>query len=51
MKRAICPITKKVLDCKNCESIKDAKCPYWEFDQAVEYTIKFIRELIENEKI
>jgi hypothetical protein len=49
MRKAICPITKEPLDCKNCKAVKDDRCPYFKFDECIEYTLKFIRELLENE--
>ncbi|MFH1231115.1 MAG: hypothetical protein V1709_06415 [Planctomycetota bacterium] len=50
MKKAICPITKKVFDCQNCTAIKDEACVYWEFDECVDHTLKFLRELVEKEQ-
>ena len=49
MKKAICPITKDALDCKECKAIKNEKCPYFEFDKCIENALKFIRELVERE--
>ena len=49
MRKGICPITKKPLDCQNCTAIKNDKCPYFALDDAIEYTLKFLRELVENE--
>lgn len=50
MRKAICPITKKPMDCKACKVAKNDTCPYIEFDKVIEYTLKFVRELVENEK-
>jgi hypothetical protein len=49
MKKTICPITKDILDCKTCKAVKDDRCPYFQFDNCIEYTLKFIREVLENE--
>ena len=50
MKRGICPITKQPLDCQNCKAVVDDQCPYFELDNAIEYTLKFLRKLVEKEK-
>lgn len=49
MRKVICPITKKEFNCQNC-TIKDERCPYFEFDKCIDHTLKFIRELVDNEK-
>ena len=49
MRKAICPITKQTMECKDCKAVKDERCPYFQFDACIEYTLKFIRELLDAE--
>jgi hypothetical protein len=46
MKRAICEITGKEFDCKNCNAFKGEICPAWELDDAISKYTKEIREYI-----
>lgn len=51
MKKAICPITKKVFDCQLCKVIVDGeKCPYMLRDEQTERELKFLRKVVEGEK-
>ena len=50
MKRIICPVTKKVFDCKVCLAIADnEKCPYMLRDEQTEKELKFLRKIVERE--
>lgn len=50
MKRAVCPITKKVFDCHNCTAIIDGeKCRYMVRDEIAEQDFEFVRKIIERE--
>jgi hypothetical protein len=46
MKRAICEITGKEFDCKNCNAFKGDVCPVWVLDDAISKYTKEIRELV-----
>lgn len=48
MKKAICPITKKPMDCLKCK-IPNERCIIWDWDDLIQKTIIFLREVIENE--
>jgi len=51
MKKAICPITKKVFDCLKCRIIVDGeKCPYMLRDEQTDRELKFLRKIVEGEK-
>jgi RNA polymerase subunit RPABC4/transcription elongation factor Spt4 len=50
MKRALCPITKKVFDCQKCTAIVDGeKCPFMVRDEIAEKEFEFVRRVIEKE--
>jgi hypothetical protein len=49
MKKAICPITGKYFECLKCNAPKDDRCPFMQFDECIQKTLKFIREVVENE--
>jgi len=50
MRKVICPITKKVFDCRNCEAIVDGeKCRYMVRDEIAEQDFKFVRKILEKE--
>ncbi len=44
--RERCPISQTLFDCATCDCVgkKDGKCPYFVFDDAIEYTLKFLRK-------
>ena len=46
MRKAICEITGKEFDCKNCKSVEGKYCAYWELDDAVSHLAKQIREYV-----
>ncbi len=51
MRKAICPITKKIFDCLECKEIVDGeKCPYMLRDEQTERELAFLRKVIEREK-
>lgn len=51
MRKAICPITKKVFDCRKCEAIVDGeKCRYMVRDEIAEKDFEFVRKILEKEK-
>jgi hypothetical protein len=50
MKRAICEITGKIFDCKNCDAFKGDVCPSWELDDAISKYTKGIREYLTKGK-
>ncbi len=50
MKKAICPITKKIFDCRHCNAIVDnEKCRYMVRDEIAEQDFEFVRKVIERE--
>ncbi len=50
MKKAICPVTKRVFDCQTCKAIVDnQKCPYMTRDDIAERDFKFVRKILERE--
>ncbi len=50
MKKAICPITKKVFDCQSCKAMVDGKkCPYMTRDDIAERDFRFVRKVLERE--
>ena len=50
MKKANCPITKKVFDCQHCNAIVDGeKCRYMVRDELAEQDFEFVRKVIEKE--
>ncbi len=50
MKRASCPITKRVFDCRSCTAVIDGeKCPYMARDEIAEADFEFVRKVIERE--
>ena len=50
MRKALCPITKKVFDCLSCKAIVDGeKCPYMVRDDLAEKDFKFVRKIVEKE--
>ncbi len=50
MKKALCPITKKVFDCLKCKAIIDGeKCPFMLRDEQTERELRFLRKIVENE--
>ena len=50
MKKAICPITRRVFDCQTCTAIVDnQKCPYMVRDDIAERDFKFVRKIVERE--
>ncbi len=50
MKKALCPITKKVFDCQNCNAIVEGeKCRYMVRDEIAEQDFKFVRKILEKE--
>jgi hypothetical protein len=46
MKRAICPVTNIVLDCKDCKApeIVGRDCPYWETAEHEDKIATFTRD-------
>lgn len=51
MKKALCPLTKKPMDCKECKVLKDEEyCPMWEVDDWADRLAKFTRRVVENEQ-
>jgi hypothetical protein len=48
MKKTLCPITKDIMECKDCKLPDDAFCPYIEFDKLIEKTLKLIRGVVEK---
>ncbi len=50
MKKSVCPITKKPMVCSTCKVVINGKCPYMEFDSVIEYTLQFLRRVVENEQ-
>ncbi len=50
MRKAFCPITKKVFDCRNCNAIIDGeKCRYMVRDEIAEQDFEFVRKILEKE--
>ena len=50
MRKAICPITKRVFDCQHCEAIIDGeKCRYMVRDEIAEKDFEFVRKVLEVE--
>jgi len=50
MKKAICPITKKVFDCLDCRAIVDGeRCRYWAKDDEATKDFRFVRKVLEKE--
>ena len=45
-----CPITKRPMECLECELPDNAFCPYIAFDKLVEKTLTFCRKLTDKEK-
>jgi hypothetical protein len=48
MKKAICPATKEVMDCKNCKYVPNGGwCPIWDIDKLNDDWVKYHRRVAE----
>ncbi len=45
-KKELCPITRKVFECKTCKAVgEDGECPYMKLDEWSDNTLRTMREL------